>query len=201
MTVEHLLIVEELADEEACLQQLNPRHVQCLKARLMITQQRAEEAAGAHAAARPCGPGPGGERLAQSTPVPVVVRVRRTPQCPPLRYTSAAILPNCPGSTSPVVITDDDWEPTSPTGTSPVGTAGGWGGLALQPSLPLMGAVGGSSGVVRARVAALEAGAGAVVNRTLPLFVRTRVVDAETQTDNMVLHGVAIRAPSRTTSQ
>ena len=33
--------------------------------------------------------------LAQSTPVPVVVRARRTPQCPPLRYTSAAILPNC----------------------------------------------------------------------------------------------------------
>jgi hypothetical protein len=33
--------------------------------------------------------------LAQSTPVPVVVRARRTPQCPPMRYTSAAILPNC----------------------------------------------------------------------------------------------------------
>jgi hypothetical protein len=43
------------------------------------------------------------------------------------------------GGTSPVVITDDDWEPTSPTGTSPVGaggsavaaggSAGGWGGL------------------------------------------------------------------------
>ena len=33
--------------------------------------------------------------LAQSTPVPVVVRARRTPQCPPLRYTSVAILPNC----------------------------------------------------------------------------------------------------------
>ena len=29
--------------------------------------------------------------LAQSTPVPVVVRARRTPQCPPLRYTSPAI--------------------------------------------------------------------------------------------------------------
>jgi len=30
----------------------------------MITRQRAEEAAGAHGAARPCGPaGPGGERL------------------------------------------------------------------------------------------------------------------------------------------
>jgi hypothetical protein len=92
------------------------------------------------------------------------------------------------GGTSQVVITDDDWEPTSPTGTSPVGTAGGWGGLALQPPLPLMGAVGGAAtGVVRARVAALEAGTGAVVNRTLPLRVRTEVVDAETQTDDMVL--------------
>jgi hypothetical protein len=29
--------------------------------------------------------------LAQSTPVPEVVRARRTPQCPPLRYTFAAI--------------------------------------------------------------------------------------------------------------
>jgi hypothetical protein len=29
--------------------------------------------------------------LAQSTPVLVVVRARRTPQCPPLRYTSPAI--------------------------------------------------------------------------------------------------------------
>jgi hypothetical protein len=33
--------------------------------------------------------------LAQITPVPVVVRARRTPQCPPLCYTFAAISPNC----------------------------------------------------------------------------------------------------------
>ena len=92
------------------------------------------------------------------------------------------------GGTSQVVITDDDWEPTSPTGTSPVGTAGGWGGLALQPPLPLMGAVGGAvTGVVRARVAALEAATGAVATRTFPLLVRTEVVNAETQTDDMVL--------------
>jgi len=32
--------------------------------------------------------------LEQSTQVPVVVRARRTPQCPPLRYTSAAISPS-----------------------------------------------------------------------------------------------------------
>ena len=89
------------------------------------------------------------------------------------------------GGTSPVVITDDDWEPTSPTGTSLVASDSGWGGLAPPPP---MGAVGGAAtGTVAARVAALEAGAGAVVNRTLPLFVRTRVVDAQTQTDDMVL--------------
>ena len=35
-----------------------------------------------------------GQYLAQSTPVPVFVRARRTPQCPPLRYTSAAISPD-----------------------------------------------------------------------------------------------------------
>ena len=33
----------------------------------------------------------GNKYLAQITPVPVVVRARRTPQCPPLRYTSPAI--------------------------------------------------------------------------------------------------------------
>jgi hypothetical protein len=44
-----------------------------------------------------------------------------------------------------------------------------------------MAAVGGSSGVVRARVAALEAGTGEVVNRTFPPRVRTEVA---TQTDN-----------------
>ncbi len=38
--------------------------------------------------------------------------------------------------------------------------------------------------MVRARVAALEAGTGAVVNRTFPPFVRTRVVDADAETDN-----------------
>ena len=48
----------------------------------------------------------------------------------------------------------------------------------LQPPPP---------GMVRARVAALEAGTGAVVNRTFPLRVRTEVVNAETQTDDMVL--------------
>ena len=54
--------------------------------------------------------------------------------------------------TSQVVnITGDDWEPTSPTGTSPVASGGGWGGL---PPPPPMGGVGGS-GMVRARIAAL----------------------------------------------
>ena len=41
--------------------------------------------------------------------------------------------------------------------------------------------------MVRARVAALNAATGEVVNRTLPPFVRTKEVetdDAETQTDN-----------------
>jgi hypothetical protein len=54
----------------------------------------------------------------------------------------------------------------------------GWGGFAPPPP---MAAVGGSSGVVRARVAALEAGTGEVVNRTFPPRVRTEVA---TQTDN-----------------
>jgi hypothetical protein len=56
-----------------------------------------------------------------------------------------------------------------------------------------MGGVGGS-GVVRARVAALEAATGAVggaatgpvASRTFPLLAPTSVVDAETQTDPMV---------------
>jgi hypothetical protein len=83
------------------------------------------------------------------------------------------------------VITDDDWEPTSPTGTTPVASGSGWGGLA--PPLPPMGAVGGAAtGVVRARVAALNAATGAVASRTFPLLARTTVVDAETQTDPMV---------------
>jgi hypothetical protein len=46
-----------------------------------------------------------------------------------------------------------------------------------------MGGVGGS-GMVRARVAELNAATGEVATRTLPLRVRTKVVDAETQTDN-----------------
>ena len=83
---------------------------------------------------------------------------------------------------SPVIITDDDWEPTSPTGTSPVASGSGWGGLAPPPP---MGGVGGSgTGAVRARVAVLNAATGAVASRTFPLRVRTEVVDAETQTDN-----------------
>ena len=70
-------------------------------------------------------------------------------------------------------------------GTSPVAAGGGWGGLAPPPP---MGGVGGSgTGVVAARVAELNAATGAVVNRTFPLRVRTEVVDAETQTDDMVL--------------
>ena len=55
-------------------------------------------------------------------------------------------------------MTDDDWEPTSPTGTSQVASGGFWGGLAPPPP---MGAVGGS-GMVAAHVAALEAATGAV---------------------------------------
>ncbi len=93
-----------------------------------------------------------------------------------------------------VVISSDEEDNTTsvvaaPTGgTSPVATGvgwggwGGWGGFAPPP----MAAVGGS-GVVAARVAAYEAGAGAVVNRTFPLRVRTEVVNVETQTDDMVL--------------
>ena len=92
--------------------------------------------------------------------------------------------------------------------------------VAHPPPPPPMGAVGGAAtGVVRARVAALNAATGAVVTRTFPLLVRTRVVDAETQTDNgtgevangtgelrprptIWYSGVAIRAPrSRTASQ
>jgi hypothetical protein len=95
-----------------------------------------------------------------------------------------------------VVISSDEEDDTTsavgaPTGgTSPVAAGGGWGGLAFPPSPP-MAAVGGSSGAVRARVAELNAATGAVATRTRPLFVRTRVVeegvDAETQTDDMVL--------------
>ena len=93
--------------------------------------------------------------------------------------------------TSQVVnITGDDWEPTSPTGTSPVASGGGWGGL---PPPPPMGGVGGS-GMVRARIAALEAATGAVggaatgavASRTYPLFAPTTTVDVGTQTDHMV---------------
>ena len=86
-----------------------------------------------------------------------------------------------------VVISSDEEDDTTSVVATPTlvvaagGSAGGWGGFAPPPP---MAAVGGSSGVVRARVAALEAGTGEVVNRTFPLLVRTRVVDAETQTDN-----------------
>ena len=100
---------------------------------------------------------------------------------PILRPTSVVAAP-----TSPVVITDDDWEPTSPTGTTPVASGSGWGGMPPPPPPPPpMGAVGGS-GVVRARVAALNAATGAVASRTFPLLARTTAVDAETQTDPMV---------------
>ena len=83
-----------------------------------------------------------------------------------------------------VVISSDEEEDNT---TSPVAapTGGGWGGGAYPPSPP-MAAVGGS-GVVAARVAALNAATGAVVSRTFPLRVRTEVVNAETQTDDMVL--------------
>ena len=78
-----------------------------------------------------------------------------------------------------VVISSDEEENTTSVVAAP--TVGGWGGLAPPPP---MGGVGGSgTGVVRARVAALEAGTGAVVNRIFPLRVRTEVVNAETQTD------------------
>jgi hypothetical protein len=82
-----------------------------------------------------------------------------------------------------VVISSDEEDNT----TSPVAapTGGGWGGGAYPPSPP-MAAVG-CSGVVAARVAALNAATGAVATRTFPLRVRTEVVDAETQTDDMVL--------------
>jgi hypothetical protein len=80
--------------------------------------------------------------------------------------------------------------PTSPTGTSPVASGGGLGG---QPPPPPMGGVGGS-GMVRARIAALEAATGAVggaatgavASRTFPVYVRTTTVDVGTQTDHMV---------------
>ena len=55
----------------------------------------------------------------------------------------------------------------------------------VAPPPPPMGAVGGS-GVVRARVAALEAATGAVASRTFPLLVRTTTVEVGTQTDHMV---------------
>ena len=91
-----------------------------------------------------------------------------------------------------VVISSDSEDDTTsavtdPTGGSwPVAPGGGWGGGSF-PSSPPMSAVGGSSGAVRARVAELNADTGAVATRTLPLLVRTRVVDAQTQTDDMVL--------------
>ena len=80
--------------------------------------------------------------------------------------------------------------PTSPTGTSPVASGGGLGG---QPPPPPMGGVGGS-GMVRARIAALEAATGAVggaatgavASCTFPVYVRTTTVDVGTQTDHMV---------------
>ncbi len=77
---------------------------------------------------------------------------------------------------------------------------------ALQPPLPPMAAVGGS-GVVLARVAALNAATGAVggagtfpvVSRTFPVVARATTVDADMLT--IWYSGVAIRAPrSRTTS-
>ncbi len=49
-----------------------------------------------------------------------------------------------------------------------------------------MGVVGGS-GVVRARVAALNAATGAVASRTFPHLARTTTVEKETQTHDMVL--------------
>jgi hypothetical protein len=74
--------------------------------------------------------------------------------------------------------------------TSPVASGSGWGS---QPPPPPMGGVGGS-GMVRARIAALEAATGAVggaatgavASRTYPLFAPTTTVDVGTQTDHMV---------------
>jgi hypothetical protein len=91
------------------------------------------------------------------------------------------------GGTSPVVITDDDWEPTSPTGTSPVAAGGSAVASAsmaavvagLQPPPP------GMVRAVRARVAAFEAATGVVVSRTFPVVSRT--TEVATQTDDMVL--------------
>jgi len=81
-----------------------------------------------------------------------------------------------------VVISSDEEENTTSVvaaGGSAVASASMAAVVAgLQPPPP---------GMVRARVAALEAGTGAVVNRTFPLRVRTEVVNAETQTDDMVL--------------
>ncbi len=89
-----------------------------------------------------------------------------------------------------VVISSDEEDNTTslvaaPTGgTSPVAAGGGWGGWGSFAPPPMAAVGGAATGVVAARVAALEAGAGAVASRTFPLLVRTRVVDAETQTDN-----------------
>ena len=100
-------------------------------------------------------------------------------------------MPRTSTTTGEAVVISSDEEDNTPSvvaagGTSAVASGGGWGGWGgLAPSPP-MGGVGGS-GMVRARVAALEAGTGAVVNRTFPLRVRTEVVNAETQTDDMVL--------------
>ena len=81
--------------------------------------------------------------------------------------------------------------PGSPAG-SPVASGSGWGGLAPPP--PGMEAVGGAaSGMVAARIAAFNAGTGAVASRAFSLFTRTTTVDVGTKTDDMVL-GVA-RAP------
>ena len=85
-----------------------------------------------------------------------------------------------------VVISSDEEDDTTSVVATPTlvvaagGSAGGWGGFAPPPPI---GGVGGS-GAVRARVAELNAATGAVATRTFPLLVRTRVVDAETQTDN-----------------
>jgi outer membrane lipoprotein SlyB len=81
-----------------------------------------------------------------------------------------------------VVISSDEEDDTTSV-VAPTGS--GWGGFAPAPPPPPMAAVGGAAtGVVAARVAALEASTGVVVSRTFPLLVRTRAVDAETQTDN-----------------
>ena len=81
-----------------------------------------------------------------------------------------------------VVISSDEEENTTSVvaaGGSAVASASMAAVVAgLQPPPP---------GMVRARVAALEGSTGVVANRTFPLRVRTEVVNAETQTDDMVL--------------